>query len=192
MPSDNCSTSVSTNPNLLLYVFYPFKFSKADGLFSKIAPTAGQVSNSEQSPQVETPFPKAHFRISHICSQNTVFAPFVRHPSQLICSGKIGALFNSAHSFAVFSRNAWSSLIVAIYASHFSQSSPQYPIISFIGHIPPKAFLMSATNWACCFFKYNFTKGFINIFLASTHSVKSISVSLPLSVNTPIQIAFHL
>lgn len=83
-------------------VYYPFKFSNAAGLFEIIAPTVGQISNSGQPPQVETPFSKAHFRISHRCSQNTVFAPFARQPSQLICPGKIGALFNAAHSFAVF------------------------------------------------------------------------------------------
>lgn len=38
-------------------------------------------------------------------SQNTVFTPSTRHPSQLMCSGRIGALFNSAHSFAVFSQS---------------------------------------------------------------------------------------
>ena len=74
------------------------------GLFSRIAPIVGQVSNSEQSPQVETPLFNAHFRIPHKLSQNTVFSPLIRQPSQLICSGKIGALFSSAHSFAVFSR----------------------------------------------------------------------------------------
>ena len=111
---------------LPLYIFYPFKFSKADGLFSRIAPTVWQVSKSGQSPQVETPLFNAHFRIPHRLSQNTVFAPFIRQPSQLICSGRIGALFSAAHSFAVFSRKTWSSLAVALYASHFSQSSPQY------------------------------------------------------------------
>ena len=94
------------NLNLLSYVFYLFKFSKAVGLFSRIARVIWQLSNSEQSPQVENPFFKAHFRISHIRSQNTVFTPLIRQPSQLICSGRIGALFSSAHSFAVFSRKA--------------------------------------------------------------------------------------
>ena len=67
-----------------------------------IAPTVPQISNSGQSPQVETPLRKVHLRISHICSQNTVFTPSARQPTQLICSGRIGALFNSAHNFAVF------------------------------------------------------------------------------------------
>ena len=51
-------------------------------------------------------FFSAHFRISHRFSQNTVFTPLTRHPSQLICSGKIGALFKSAHCFAVSSRRS--------------------------------------------------------------------------------------
>ena len=131
---------------LPLYIFYPFKFSKADGLFSRIAPTVWQVSKSGQSPQVETPLFNAHFRIPHRLSQNTVFAPFIRQPSQLICSGRIGALFSAAHSFAVFSRKTWSSLAVALYASHFSQSSPQYQIISFIGYTPPASYSPSSIS----------------------------------------------
>ena len=69
-----------------------------------IAPTVGQFLHSAQSPQVATFLLRAHLRISHRCSQNTVFAPLARQPSQLMCSGRMGALFNSAHSFAVISR----------------------------------------------------------------------------------------
>ena len=89
-------------------------------------------SKSGQSPHVVTPFFNAHWRMPQRLSQNTVLIPSTRQPSQLICSGRMGALFNSAQRFAVFSRNTWSSLIVARYASHFSQSSPQYAILSFI------------------------------------------------------------
>ncbi len=38
------------------------------------------------------------------------------------------------------------------------------------------AFLKSATYSSCCFFRYDFTKGFMMAFLAVTSSVKSISV----------------
>lgn len=61
---------------------YPFKFPKADGLFSSIAPTVGQVSSFGQSPQVANLFCRAHFRIPHRLSQNTVFAPFMRQTMQ--------------------------------------------------------------------------------------------------------------
>lgn len=111
---------------------FHLRFSKAAGLFSKISATMGQLSKSEQSPQVATPFSNAQRRIPHILSQNTVFIPSARHPWQLICSGRMGALFNSAHSFAVCFRNSSLSLIVARYASHFSQSNPQYAIFFFI------------------------------------------------------------
>ena len=98
---------------VLLNVFYPFKFFKADGLFSKIAPTVEHLSKFEHSPQVATLFFNAHWRIPQILSQNTVLIPSTRQPWQLICSGRIGVLFNSVHSFAVFFRKSWSSLIVA-------------------------------------------------------------------------------
>ena len=39
-------------------------------------------------------------------SQYTVLAPSTRQPSQLICSGRMGASFSLAHSSAVFSRRA--------------------------------------------------------------------------------------
>ena len=94
-----------------------------------IAPTVGQFLHSAQSPQVATFLLRAHLRISHRLSQNTVLTPSARHPAQLMCSGRMGALFNSLHNFAVFSRRVWSSLVVAMYASHFSQSSPQQPIM---------------------------------------------------------------
>ena len=81
---------------------YPFKFFKADGLFSWIALTVGQFSKFEQLAQLVTPFFIAHWRIPQILSQNTVLSPSTRQPWQLMCSGRIGALFNSAHSFAVF------------------------------------------------------------------------------------------
>ena len=113
---------------------YPFRFFKAAGLLAMIGSIVKHVSISGHSQQVATPFFNAHFRISHICSQKTVLTPPARQPWQFMCSGRIGALFNLAHNFAVFSRRCWSSLIVAIYASHFSQSSPQYAIISFIGY----------------------------------------------------------
>ena len=111
-----------------------------------IAPMDGQFLKSGQSPQVDAPFFKAHWRMLQRFWQNTVFIPLARHPSQLICSGKMGALFSFAHSFAVFSRRAWSPWIVARYASHFSQSSPQYPIISFMESMPPNCLLISAIN----------------------------------------------
>ena len=41
-----------------------------------------------------------------VAELSLIHISFIRQPSQLICSGRIGALFNSAHSFAVFSRKA--------------------------------------------------------------------------------------
>ena len=107
------------------------RLSKADGLFLRKPLIIRHVLKSLQSMQVVIFFSLAHLRISHICSQNIVFVPFSRQPSQLMCSGRIGALFIFAHSAAVFSLKARSSVMVAIYASHFSQSSPQYPILLF-------------------------------------------------------------
>ena len=83
----------------------------------RIVPTVGQVSSSGQLPQVAAPRFKAHWRMPQRWSQNTVLTPSVRQPWQLICSGRMGALFNSAHSFAVLSRRAWSLWSVARYAS---------------------------------------------------------------------------
>ena len=82
------------------------RFSSASGRFDRIAPTVGQVSSSGQLPQVAAPRFKAHWRMPQRWSQNTVLTPSVRQPWQLICSGRMGALFNSAHSFAVLSRRA--------------------------------------------------------------------------------------
>lgn len=62
------------NLNLLSYVFYLFKFSKAVGLFSRIARVIWQLSNSEQSPQVENPFSK-HISGFHIYARKTPFLP---------------------------------------------------------------------------------------------------------------------
>ena len=101
------------------------RFSSASGRFDRIAPTVGQVSSSGQLPQVAAPRFKAHWRMPQRWSQNTVLTPSVRQPWQLICSGRMGALFNSAHSFAVLSRRAWSLWSVARYASHAAQFSPQ-------------------------------------------------------------------
>ena len=75
------------------FVIYPFKFFKADGLFFNNVPTVEHLSKFEHSPQVVTPFFNAHLRIPHILSQNTVLIPSTRQPWQLMCSGRIGALF---------------------------------------------------------------------------------------------------
>ncbi len=114
---------------LLNYIVYSSRFFRASGLFDVITSTIWHFAKSGQLPHVVTPFFNAHWRILQRLSQYTVLIPSTRQPSQLICSGRMGALFNSAHNFAVFARNAWSLLIVARYASHFSQSSPQYAII---------------------------------------------------------------
>lgn len=89
---------------------------------------SGQVSLSEHSQQVEKPLARTHLRISHICSQNTVFNPSIRHPSQLIHSGLISKLFNALHFLATTARRASSFSKVALRASHLPQSRPQHPI----------------------------------------------------------------
>lgn len=96
-----------------LSIVYPFKLSKASGLFERTIPTIPHVSMSGHSPHAATPFFSAHWRIPQSWSQNTVLTPSTRQPWQLMCSGKMGAWFSAAHNFAVFSRRAWSSWIVA-------------------------------------------------------------------------------
>ena len=79
--------------------FHPLKFFRASELFEIIVPTIWHFSISGQSPHMATPFFIAHWRIPQRRSQNTVLTPSTRQPWQLICSGIMGAWFNSAHSF---------------------------------------------------------------------------------------------
>ena len=134
------------------------KLFKASGLLAVTASRVGQEFIFVQSPQVVTPFFNAHWRMPQRLSQKTVFLPFIRQPSQLICSGRMGALFNSDHNLAVFSRKTWSLFFVAMYASHFSQSSPQTAINRFIParlvilkvqRLPPLRIVFSirTSNW---------------------------------------------
>ena len=58
------------------------RFRRAAGEFAMIAPTVGQFLHSAQSPQVATFLLRAHLRISHRLSQNTVLTPSARHPPQ--------------------------------------------------------------------------------------------------------------
>ena len=60
------------------------------------------------------------------------FTPSVRHPIQLMCSGRMGALFASAHFFAVSALSSSSSFMVALRASQFPQSNPQHAIKSLV------------------------------------------------------------
>ena len=108
------------------------RLTRASLLLARTGANLSQTSICGQLPQLSRPLPMAHLRISHIVLQNTVFAPSIRHPSQLMCSGRIVALFSLLHNLAVFSRRAWSLFLVAMYASHFSQSSPQKAISLFI------------------------------------------------------------
>ena len=91
-----------------------------------------QVVVSGQPPHVARPRLRAHFRTGQRESLYGVFAPGRRQPEQWIISGVIPAWFSSDQSFATFRRSSPSSFTVAIRASHFSQSSPQYAMNSFM------------------------------------------------------------
>ena len=92
-----------------------------------------QTAFSQHSAQVSKPLAIQHLRTSHRQAQKYVLTPSALQPKQLICSGLISSvLFHSHHSFAVFARSSLSSLMVAILASHNSQSRPQWPISSFV------------------------------------------------------------
>ena len=83
---------------------------------------------------VESLFPDAVMHGQSL-SQKGVFAPSMRQSVQFIISGLIVTPLSFVHRAAVFSRRVLSSVTVAIRASHFSQSSPQQPISSFISHL---------------------------------------------------------
>ncbi len=105
-----------------------FKFSKTKGLFVAMIPSVGHSSICPQSAQVSDSFSLTQLCTGQNLSQKGVFAPAIRHPVQFIISGVIVTPLSFVHSAAVFSRKALSFVIVAIRASHFSQSSPQQPI----------------------------------------------------------------
>lgn len=88
------------------YFLHDIRFSRADGFDEIIGLIASQVSREGQLAHVLRLLLTAHLRISQSFSQKNVFCPSVRHPSQLICSGRMGALLSSAQSFAVFSLRA--------------------------------------------------------------------------------------
>ena len=91
-----------SNKNPFMIYYLSCRFLYASGLLAIKALIVWQSFRSVQSPHVVTPLFKAHWRILQRLSQYTVFTPSTRQPSQLICSGRIGAWFNSAHSSAVF------------------------------------------------------------------------------------------
>lgn len=105
-----------------------FKFSKTKGLFVAMIPSVGHPSICPQSAQVSDCFSLTQLCTGQNLSQKGVFAPAIRHPVQFIILGVIVTPLSFVHSAAVFSRKALSFVIVAIRASHFSQSSPQQPI----------------------------------------------------------------
>jgi hypothetical protein len=105
-----------------------FKFPKTKGLFVAMIPSVGHSSICPQSAQVSDSFSLTQLCTGQNLSQKGVFAPAIRHPVQFIISGVIVTPLSFVHSAAVFSRKALSFVIVAIRASHFSQSSPQQPI----------------------------------------------------------------
>ena len=107
--------------------FY-FRFSKTNGLFTAICPSVEHPSICPQSAQVSSPFSRTQLCTGQSLSQKGVFAPSMRQPMQFIISGVIVTPLSFAHRAAVFSRRALLFVIVAILASHFSQSSPQQPI----------------------------------------------------------------
>lgn len=127
---------------------YCFLFSRslnASALPETIIPTVLQPFNFEQSPQVSHFLPSAHCLIGQRLLQKSVLTPSVRQTSQFIISGVISAPFISDQSSATFFRRAPSSLSVAILASHFSQSSPQYAI-SFFRNIDPRIIVILAVS----------------------------------------------
>ena len=110
------------------FIWLFFTFSKTKGLFVAMIPSVGHPSICPQSAQVSDSFSLTQLCTGQNLSQKGVFAPAIRHPVQFIISGVIVTPLSFVHSAAVFSRKALSFVIVAIRASHFSQSSPQQPI----------------------------------------------------------------
>lgn len=104
-------------------------------------PSVGHSSICPQSAQVSDCFSLTQLCTGQNLSQKGVFAPAIRHPVQFIISGVIVTPLSFVHSTAVFSRKALSFVIVAIRASHFSQSSPQQPINWFV------YFIVTSANW---------------------------------------------
>ena len=96
-------------------------------------PSVWHPSICPQSAQVSSPFSRTQLCTGQSLSQNGVFAPSTRQPVQWIMSGVIATALSFVHRAAVFSRRALLFVIVAILASHFSQSSPQHAMSSFLG-----------------------------------------------------------
>lgn len=113
-----------------------FRFSRMNGLFAAIRPSAGHPSICAQSAQVASPFSRTQLCTGQSLSQNGVFTPSMRQPVQQIMSGVIGTPFSFVHNAAVFSRSTLSFVIVATRASQVSQSSPQQPIRWFMRSPP--------------------------------------------------------
>ena len=106
--------------------------SIAAGFLFVTRPSVSQEAICAQAAQVSRPFFHTQLWMGQSRSQNGVFAPAMRQPVQCSISGVISTPLICDHSAAVFSRSASSFVTVAIRASHFSQSSPQQAINSFI------------------------------------------------------------
>ena len=115
-----------------LSCFNRFRFSKTNGLFPAMRPSVGHPSICAQSAQVSSPFSRTQLCTGQSLSQKGVLAPSMRHPVQLIISGRIVTPLSFVQSAAVFSRRALSFVTVAILASQASQSRPQQPISWFV------------------------------------------------------------
>ena len=85
--------------------------------------------------------PSAHCRIGQSESQNGVFRPSRRQPSQFIISAVISTPFSFDHSAATFFRSSELFSTVAFLASQDSQSSPQNAIKFFI-YLPSFRFFL--------------------------------------------------
>ena len=71
------------------FCFNCFRLSKTDGLFPAICSSVGHPSICPQSAQVSSPFSRTQLCTGQSLSQKGVLAPSVRHPVQLIMSGRI-------------------------------------------------------------------------------------------------------
>lgn len=81
-----------------------FRFSSTNELFTAMRPNVGHPSICPQLAQVSSPFLRTQLCTGQRLSQNGVFAPFMRHPVQLIISGVIVIPLSFVHRAAVFSR----------------------------------------------------------------------------------------
>ena len=158
------------------FMYYFFRLSSAAGSFFVIAPSFSQESMLSQPPHVTNPFSLAHRRIGQSVSQYGVFAPSTRQPVQFIISAVIETPLSFDQRSATLRRWSSSLFAVAILASHFEQSIPQYAMYSFIF-----ASVKNMENISCPALFYFALQFFRHTFLHCVSSAAHITAYFPLS-----------